>query len=123
MIQLQFLSGDRFKRLLLTLGFLAALARAGATDVQGVLPTSTWTEAQSPYRVRGALTVPTEAALAIEPGVTVAVDPGISIVVQGKLEALGTAEKSIRFQRQNPARAWGGLLQDNCSTLARMTSY
>ncbi len=50
------------------------VAPASATTVSGDVGTATWTAANSPYRVTGAVHVPAGSTLTIEPGVDVLFD-------------------------------------------------
>jgi len=96
------------------LGLLAAvLGLAGSaladTYVSDTLGTATtWTKANSPYHVTGAITVPTGAMLMIEPGVDVLFDADVQFVVQGSILAQGTKADSIRFL-PGTAAEWGGI--------------
>jgi hypothetical protein len=79
-----------------------------STNVKGTLASSTWTKANSPYRVTGAITVPAGSTLTIEPGVDVLFDVDSLFIVKGALRALGTPIDSIRFLK-GAAAQWGGL--------------
>jgi len=78
---------------------------AQAVEVSDTLATTTWTEANSPYRVTGDLTVPAGATLTIEPGVDVVFDADARFQVQGNLNAIGTEADSIRFMK-GTAASW-----------------
>ncbi len=67
------------------------------TFVSGQAQTGTWTQANSPYRVTGTITVPTGHVLTIEPGVDVLFDANVQFIVQGAISANGTLSDSIRF--------------------------
>ncbi len=77
---------------------------------------TTWTAANSPYQVCGALTIAANVTLAIEPGVTVLVDPGITITVNGRLLAIGDPTNTIMFTRSGASGTWGHLLFNANST-------
>jgi hypothetical protein len=102
------------------MGIPAQSTRAD-TPVAGTLhEDTTWTAANSPYRVTGLLTVPVNVTLTIESGVTVKADPAGKIVIHGRLAAEGTPEAPIRFTRYASAGStwWQGLsfdhtMQDN----------
>ncbi|HPC46139.1 MAG TPA: hypothetical protein PLJ50_13450, partial [Candidatus Latescibacteria bacterium] len=78
------------------------------TTVAGETATGTWTSAASPYRVTGAVTVPSGATLTMEPGVAVLFDSTAPFLVKGALRAIGTESDSIRFLR-GAAAEWRGL--------------
>ena len=63
-----------FIALFASLVFLTGVAEA--VNVSGTLNTTTWSKANSPYRVTGTVTVPTGNTLTIEPGVDVVFDAG-----------------------------------------------
>lgn len=87
------------------LGLLALLSSglALALDVSGpISSTTTWSAAQSPYRVVGSVTVQGGATLIIEPGVTVLLRPETSLTVSsGALRARGTAALPIVFTAES----------------------
>ncbi|HOS65674.1 MAG TPA: right-handed parallel beta-helix repeat-containing protein [Candidatus Latescibacteria bacterium] len=80
--------------LVLTCAFFGG---AAALDVAGTITTTTWTKANSPYRVTGEIVVPAGETLTIEPGVDVLFDANVRFFVQGTLAATGTETDSIRF--------------------------
>jgi len=82
--------------LVLTCAFFGS---AAALDVAGTITTTTWTKANSPYRVTGEITVPVGATLTIEPGVDVLFDANVRFLVLGTLSAIGTETDSIRFMK------------------------
>ncbi|HOF60271.1 MAG TPA: right-handed parallel beta-helix repeat-containing protein [Candidatus Latescibacteria bacterium] len=68
-----------------------------------------WYKANSPYRVLGPITIEGENSLIIEPGVDVLFDADVELqVMYGSLQAVGTAQDSIRFLRGHAAE-WGGI--------------
>lgn len=87
------------------LGLLVLLSSgiALALDVSGPInSTTTWSAAQSPYRVVGSVAVQSGATLVIEPGVTVLMRPGTSLTVSsGALRARGTAALPIVFTAES----------------------
>ena len=98
------------RTLVLSMASLLAMSSPGiaATPVSGIITTTTWTKAKSPYRVTGAAIVPSGNTLTIEPGVDVLFDADVQFVVDGALRAVGTAQDSIRFLK-GTASEWGGL--------------
>jgi len=76
--------------------------------VSGTITTTTWTKANSPYRVTGTITVPYDNTLTIEPGVDVLFDSAVQVVVNGALNAVGTPQDSIRFLKSGE-NYWGGI--------------
>lgn len=71
-------------------------AEEEGTRVWGTLTEdTTWTKAESPYRMVGNVTIPRDVTLTIEPGVTVIGQIGVFIHVYGKLLAIGNEEEKI----------------------------
>ena len=70
---------------------------AQATDVSGTISTNTtWTEANSPYRLHGDVVLDGNVRLTIQPGVEVRMASGASFTLRkGYLQAVGTATKPI----------------------------
>jgi len=79
-----------------------------ATPVGGIITTTTWTKAFSPYRVTDTIFVPSNNTLTIEPGVDVLFDTDVQFIVQGKLYAVGTQADSIRFLK-GTSLSWRGI--------------
>ncbi|HPU85958.1 MAG TPA: FlgD immunoglobulin-like domain containing protein [Candidatus Latescibacteria bacterium] len=79
-----------------------------ATDVSGQILTTTWTKANSPYRVKAAIEVRPNNLLTIEPGVDVLFDADVKFILYGTIRAVGTAGDSIRFLKGTAAK-WGGV--------------
>jgi len=88
--------------------FVLALPAFADTPVSGTITTTTWTKANSPYRVIGEIVVPAGEALSIEPGADVQFDADVQFVVQGSLQAVGTETDSIRFIK-GTAPDWRGI--------------
>lgn len=83
-------------------------AASAAMDVSGTIgSTRTWTKANSPYRVKGDVTVSVGVTLTIEAGVDVRFDKVAKFIVLGRLVAVGTEADSIRFLADSTA--WGGI--------------
>jgi hypothetical protein len=100
----------RQRMMMVAIGLAVALSATtnAQTVVSGPVATSTWTLANAPYRVAGTVTVPPGNVLTIEAGVDVLFDVNVPIIVQGAIQALGTAEDSIRFLPDSAAE-WSGL--------------
>lgn len=83
-------------------------------DVTGTILTDTvWTELQSPFEVKGDVTVARGATLTIEPGVVVRLDNGTGITVRGRFVAEGTAFRRVTLEPADGASRWDGLHFDN----------
>ncbi|MEQ8762557.1 MAG: hypothetical protein RL885_01430 [Planctomycetota bacterium] len=103
---------------LLLLASLVLAARASGQSCTGcgtnvpansVISNTTWTTGSSPYCVQGNITVN---SLTIQPGVCVRLKPGAQILVQGRLNADGTAAAPITFTAEltpKSSNRWGGL--------------
>jgi len=83
-----------------------------STEVSGPLAEdTTWSAPQGPYYVTSPLTVPAGRTLTLEPGVTVFLAAGANLTVNGRLAALGTDGRRIRFATlPGSGGAWGGVL-------------
>ena len=79
---------------------------ANADDVSGN-QSGTWTLTNSPYVVASTVTVPVDSVLTVEAGVVVSVADSQSIVVDGSLNALGTADKKITFTAKGEPQPGG----------------
>ena len=79
-----------------------------SNDVSGTITTTTWTASHSPYRVTGAVTIPSGNTLTIEAGVDVLFDADVQFIVEGALRVHGTATDSVRFLK-GTADEWGGI--------------
>jgi|GEM_PF-390353 len=62
-----------------------------------------------PYRVTGDVTVDPGVTLTIAPGTTVFFDPGARLTVNGRLRAVGTAQKPIRLTVTPGGGVWDGV--------------
>lgn len=93
---------------------LTSLAGAPATTVSGVLPggVSNWSGV---VRVTGDVTVPAGATLNVQPGTLVLFSgdatplstTGTDLIVQGTLNAIGSAASPITFTAADPNAPWG----------------
>ncbi len=95
-------------------GWAEATVRAG-TVVEGrdrlIEEDATWTALHSPYTLRGGVRVQEGVTLVIRPGVTVLNDGG-GIVVEGTLQARGTAEQPVVFtsaEEEPETGDWDGI--------------
>ncbi|MDW8213915.1 MAG: hypothetical protein RMJ55_10175 [Roseiflexaceae bacterium] len=77
--------------------------------VDVIRSTTYWTSAQSPITLRRDTVVAAGAGLIIEPGVEVRIPPGITLYVDGRLYALGRADRPVRFTGASPPR-WEGIV-------------
>jgi len=68
---------------------------------------------RSPYFVSGTVTVPAGSSLTIEPGVRFIIDSRGRFLVRGKIQALGTEEAPILFERKPCISYWGGIRLEN----------
>ncbi len=83
------------------------------TDKSGnIAANETWTLAGSPYILTGDVTVNNGVTLTIEPGVVVMAGASKRLLVQGHLQALGTAVQPILFTSQSNTgpNEWDGLV-------------
>ena len=91
-------------------GLLVGPARAQGTTVSGVISSdTTWTEAESPYRLEGTVMVAEGVTLTIEPAVEVEGSEGAALVVRGDIDARGTEADPIRFGPVGTDDSWGGV--------------
>jgi hypothetical protein len=105
----------------------AANVRADTTWVAAGEVTGTWTQAGSPYMIYdGAINVPLNGTLTIQPGVKVYFDGPFLLMVQGRLDAVGTPQDSIYFTAapsDTIESAWGGVYFDSTSSDLSQVSY
>ena len=101
-----------FSMMLLPLTHLFPAVKA--TYVEGEIKTNTvWTLVDSPFVLSKDVTVPNGITLTIEPGVEVRFGGNFSLIVNGKLVAVGTQEKPIKFTSNKitpEAGDWGTIL-------------
>jgi parallel beta-helix repeat protein len=117
------LKKDRsYMRLFLSLLMAVSLSWAWAgpwgqaKTVSGTLTESTaWSLADSPIEITDDVTIPEGLVLQIEPGVEIQLSEDTIITVDGRLDALGTAEQPIAFIPSGSQR-WGGLSYDTGGT-------
>ena len=78
-------------------------------DGESITADTTWTAADSPHRITYSPTVRAGATLRIEPCAEVRIAGGYGLLVEGRLEALGTAETPIAITADDPAAPFGYL--------------
>ncbi len=99
----------------------------GVSSISGTLNgTTTFDAAHSPYFLEGTLTVPVGATLTIGPGTEFILGVNSLFYVQGCLQALGTEEAPILFNRKPCTDYWGAVYfqstrQDNRLIWCRFT--
>ncbi|PCJ86558.1 MAG: hypothetical protein COA57_05985 [Flavobacteriales bacterium] len=76
----------------------------------------TWALAGSPYQIQGAIQIPTDSTLTIQPGVTVDFQGFYRLQVQGRLLAIGTVTDTIIFTAADTANGWNSIRFDNLTT-------
>ena len=95
------------------------------TQIEGEI-TEDITAAQSPYWVTGDITIPAGATVRIEPGVELRFDGLHKFLVQGHLDAVGTAEENIVFTSMEGALGsgdfgqWRAILFDTGDDVSEM---
>src|SRR3990172_5123585 len=83
------------------------------TSLPGGNVYGTWTLAGSPYQIQGAIQIPNDSTLTIQPGVTVDFQGHYKFLVQGRLLAIGTVTDTIIFAATNTTNGWWGIRFDN----------
>ena len=96
----------RFALAVCALTIYPMLANAG--DVSGDIASTTWTAANSPYRVTDIVTIPSGTTLTIEAGVDVVFDADVQFIVEGAIHTHGTESDSVRFYR-GVVDTWRGI--------------
>jgi len=83
----------------------------------------TWSSENSPYFLVGDITVPSGQTLTIEPGVEVKCEADFGIIVEGTLDAQGTAGSHINFSTINQSDStWSGI-EFNSGSSSSIISY
>ena len=83
------------------------------TTIPGGNVSGTWIFAGSPYLIQGAIMIPNDSTLTIEPGVTVNFQGTYKLYMQGRLLAIGTVADSITFTAADTTNGWRGIRFDN----------
>ena len=78
---------------------LGAADPVGAINVSGVVETTTWQAAESPYRVIDTVRVAAGNLLTIEAGVDVLFDADVPFIVDGRIRAVGTESDSRSMKK------------------------
>lgn len=89
--------------------FFFVITLNAQTVVPGGNVSGTWTLANSPYYVTGAITIPNGETLTIQPGVTVSFQGNYMFQVLGRIIAIGTATDTITFTAADAVTGWHGL--------------
>ncbi|MBS1779629.1 MAG: T9SS type A sorting domain-containing protein [Bacteroidetes bacterium] len=101
------------KYLLTLLPFLLCSIACLATDVYGIISVNTtWTKANSPYRIIGDLRLDSNVTLTIEPGTEIRGKANRNFFIYGEIIAKGTITDSIRFTQDSVIQGqfgWEGL--------------
>ena len=84
----------------------------------------TWSQAGSPHRVTGRITIGNGGRITIQPGAVVCFSPGTEIEAGsgGRLVARGTAAAPILLTARDPARDWEGLYFYGTSEASYLTN-
>lgn len=85
-------------------------AFSGTVVNENITSSITWDIEGSPYSLPNGVRIETGAVLTIEPGVLVGLGARQSIIVEGRLDAVGTIDDSIRFVPLNPVSNWGAFI-------------
>ena len=97
-----------FQVAFLAVAYAASVSTVGATDISGTISTTTWTAANSPYRVIDTVTIPSGETLTVEAGVDVLFDADVQFIVEGAIHVYGTESDSVRFLN-GAADMWRGI--------------
>ncbi|MBK8845281.1 MAG: T9SS type A sorting domain-containing protein [Bacteroidetes bacterium] len=114
--------------------FVAGIAGAQTIVGGGIYQNTTWTLANSPYKMTGSIVVFPGVTLTIEPGVVVNVkesdimngEPAYYFEVRGALNMVGTPSQLITFKCDSfttPVGAWNGFLIKNSQGGSINTDY
>lgn len=78
----------------------------GTTHAQTPTVDETWSAAASPHVIETNLSIPAGRTITVEPCAVVRLKGAVGMLIEGKLLALGAADKPIRFERGDAAVAW-----------------
>lgn len=101
-------------KLKIYLSFIVILLTHFTSQAQTTIPANTqvsgtWTKSNSPYLIKGNVSVPSGSTLVIEPGVQVRFDGKYMMAVYGKIKAIGKQGDTIRFFPQDTMNRWRGI--------------
>ena len=89
------------------------------TSINGGNVSGRWQLSNSPYYVVLSITIPEGDSLIVEPGVCVYINSGATINVKGRINAIGTNNDTITFNKISGSSyyGWGGFIFNNTSSL------
>ncbi len=93
--------------------FLMYSFSCAQTIIPGGNVSGTWTFGGSPYLIMGAIMIPDNSTLTIEPGVSVNFQGSYKLYVQGRLLAIGNATDTITFTAADTTNGWLGIQFEN----------
>ncbi|MCF7975089.1 MAG: lamin tail domain-containing protein [Phycisphaerae bacterium] len=92
------------------------------SDPYALTEDTVWDASGNPYQITSDLTVPQGITVTLREGVIVHFAPNARMTIQGRLQALGTADAPIQFTRRPGASGfWGGLQFKNTRQDNRLT--
>ena len=120
---------NRIRLQMLLLLLMMPFTSMATTNIMGQITNMTWSAANSPYVIKGDITILSGATLTIEPGVEIQInssdDQGsgmnpnkVEIIVNGSLLIQGTANNPITIHAQSGAAkgTWSGIEINNFAT-------
>jgi len=108
------------KSVFLVLALLIGLLSFSQTEVSGTI-SGDWPVSGSPYHVVGNINVPSGQTLNIEAGVEVNFQGAYKLLVNGGINAAGTADAMIYFTTDNHAVGWAGIHFNGNSIVSHLT--
>lgn len=100
--------------------FTAIILMFSFSSAQTIIPggnvSGTWTHTGSPYLVQGAIMIPNDSTLVIEPAVDVIFQGSYKLMVLGRMLAIGTVADSINITSADTTTGWLGIQFDNTQT-------
>ena len=100
--------------------FTAIILMFSFSSAETIIPggnvSGTWTFAGSPYLIQGAIMIPNDSTLAIEPGVYVIFQGSYKLMVLGRMLAIGSVTDSINITAADTTTGWLGIQFDNTQT-------